>query len=197
VPEIVGIALDPRGLLAFGARFGARVELWSRRLNEHKWPRQRGNAPGPGTEERSLDAQPIFSHACFERAVGRVDRVLLLGVARARSKCYAEERRQAWKREQRPSSSEENCSRTEPLGYAPSIGRAGLRRFEPVFDEVVFAAFDGTERHRRAKRKGVWLVEIAAHLGFIRSGWTTRLLRLAIGLVARGRSTDLRSPSRP
>jgi hypothetical protein len=51
VPEIVAITPDCVGLLAVRARFGARVELWSRLSNENRWPRRRANAPGPGTEE--------------------------------------------------------------------------------------------------------------------------------------------------
>ncbi len=58
-----------------------------------------------------------------------------------------------------------------------AVGGGELRTFEPVSDEMVLAAVDRAERHRRVKPKGVTLGEIAAHLGFVRSGWTTRQLR--------------------
>jgi hypothetical protein len=68
-----------------------------------------------------------------------------------------------------------------------------VRRFEPVSDEVVLAAIDRGERHREVEFDGVPLGAIVAHLGFVRSGWTTRQLRpqldalSADGLLAAGR----------
>lgn len=87
------------------------------------------------------------------------------------------------KRGRRPSVIGTEPSGQEPAGKPPSTGVAessctgGLRRFEPVSDEVVFAAIERAERHRGSKPSGVSLGGIVAHLGFVRSGWTTRQLR--------------------
>jgi len=69
-----------------------------------------------------------------------------------------------------------------PMGKSPPVcnqttGGGELRRFEPVSDEVVLAVIDRAERHREVEFDGVPLGEIVAHLGFVRSGWTTRQLR--------------------
>jgi hypothetical protein len=76
-----------------------------------------------------------------------------------------------------------------PAGKPSSTGEAGasctggLRRFEPVSDELVFAAIERAERHRGSKPSGVSLGVIVAHLGFVRSGWTTRQLRPRLDLL--------------
>jgi hypothetical protein len=57
---------------------------------------------------------------------------------------------------------------------------AALRRFEPVSDNEVLAAVERAERHRQPQNRdedGVPWWEIVEHLGFVRSGWTTRQLR--------------------
>jgi hypothetical protein len=79
--------------------------------------------------------------------------------------------------------------RTRPP--ARKAGRSSvewLRRFEPVSDELVLAGIERAERHRHRhrtfERGGVWLADIAAHLGFVDSSWTTRQLRLRLGALA-------------
>jgi hypothetical protein len=68
-----------------------------------------------------------------------------------------------------------------------------LRRFEPVFDELVLAAVERAERHREREGEGVMMSEIAEHLGFVHGSWTTRRLRpqidafIAAGLLSRSR----------
>lgn len=84
-----------------------------------------------------------------------------------------------------------------PTGKSPSADRpttdGELRRFKPVSDELVLAAIDRAERHRPNERQDVPLWDVAAHLGFVKSGWTTRQLRpqldalIASGLLAGGR----------
>jgi hypothetical protein len=57
---------------------------------------------------------------------------------------------------------------------------AALRRFEPVSDNEVLSAVERAERHRQPQNRdedGVPWWEIVEHLGFVRSGWTTRQLR--------------------
>jgi DNA-binding PadR family transcriptional regulator len=59
------------------------------------------------------------------------------------------------------------------------------RRFEPVSDELVLAAIDRAERHRRGvEREWATLSELTEHLGFVRTGWTTRQLRPQLGALA-------------
>jgi hypothetical protein len=72
-----------------------------------------------------------------------------------------------------------------------------LRRFEPVSDELALAAVDRAEQHRRGvEREWVTLSELTEHLGFVRTGWTTRQLRpqlaalVADGLLARYRRSS-------
>ncbi len=72
-----------------------------------------------------------------------------------------------------------------------------LRRFEPVSDELVLAAIDRAERHRAGEREGVPFWAVVAHLGFVRSGWTSRRLRPQLerlvtqGLVSSARRKGL------
>lgn len=72
-----------------------------------------------------------------------------------------------------------------------------LRRYEPVPDELVLAAVDRAERHRGHEREGVLWADIVAHLGFVKSGWTTQQLRpqrdalIAAELMAVGRRQGL------
>ncbi len=79
-----------------------------------------------------------------------------------------------------------------------SKGGGELRRFEPVSDELVLAAVDRAERHRRGvEREGVTLSELTEHLGFVRTGWTTRQLRPQLAaLVADGLLAAYRRSSR-
>jgi hypothetical protein len=51
------------------------------------------------------------------------------------------------------------------------------RRFEPVSDQLILAAVERAERHSRARRPGVTHADVADHLGFDRTGATTRKLR--------------------
>lgn len=86
-----------------------------------------------------------------------------------------------------------------PSGTAPPNARTTRdtegepRRYEPVSDELLLAAVDRTERHREVQRDGVSWADIIAHLGFVRTGWTTPQLRpqrdalIASGLLAAGR----------
>lgn len=86
-----------------------------------------------------------------------------------------------------------------PSGTAPPDARpAGdtegeLRRYEPISDELLLAAVDRAERHREVHSVGVSWADIVAHLGFVRTGWTTLQLRpqrdalIAGGLLAAGR----------
>jgi hypothetical protein len=62
---------------------------------------------------------------------------------------------------------------------ARAVADAGveLRRYEPVTGELVLAAVDRAVRHDEHGRDDVTLGEIVAHLGFVRTGWTTRGLR--------------------
>lgn len=86
-----------------------------------------------------------------------------------------------------------------PPACNPTTGGGELRRFEPVSDELVLAAVDRAERHRTNQRAGIWWHDIVAHLGFVRSGWTTRQLRPqlnaleAAGMLSKSRrhSTDV------
>lgn len=70
-----------------------------------------------------------------------------------------------------------------PSGTAPPDARpAGdtegeLRRYEPISDELLLAAVDRAERHREVHSVGVSWAEVVAHLGFVRTGWTTLQLR--------------------
>lgn len=78
---------------------------------------------------------------------------------------------------------------------APPDADAGgeLRRYEPVSGELVLAAVDRAQRHDEHGREDVALAQIVAHLGFVRTGWTTRQLRprldalITNGLLVAGR----------
>ncbi len=59
-----------------------------------------------------------------------------------------------------------------------------LRRYEPVSDELALAAVDRAVRHDEHGRENVTLGEIAAHLGFVRTGWTTRQLHPRLDALA-------------
>ena len=68
-----------------------------------------------------------------------------------------------------------------------------LRRFEPVSDVQVLAAVERAERHQRRENEGVLRSELAEHLGFVHSGWTTRQLRPQLdALRSAGLLGDLR-----
>jgi hypothetical protein len=97
-----------------------------------------------------------------------------------------------------PSAGRAMRSGQPPVGKAPPAGRSTtdggeLRRFEPVSDELLLAAIDRAERHRPDGQQSVHFSDIVAHLGFARSGWTTRQLRpqmdalITGGLLAQGR----------
>lgn len=86
-----------------------------------------------------------------------------------------------------------------PSGKSPPDARPAtdtggeLRRYEPISDELLLAAVDRAERHREVHPVGVSWADIVAHLGFVRTGWTTLQLRpqrdalIAGGLLAAGR----------
>jgi hypothetical protein len=68
-----------------------------------------------------------------------------------------------------------------------------LRRFEPVSDGEVLAAVERAEVHNERENEGVSRADVAAHLGFVHSGWTTRQLRPQIdALRSAGLLRDLR-----
>jgi hypothetical protein len=68
-----------------------------------------------------------------------------------------------------------------------------LRRFEPVSDVQVLAAVERAEHHQRRENEGVLRSELAEHLGFVHSGWTTRQLRPQLdALRSAGLLGDLR-----
>jgi hypothetical protein len=68
-----------------------------------------------------------------------------------------------------------------------------LRRFEPVSDVQVLAAVERAERHQEREDEGVLRSDLAAHLGFVHSGWTTRQLRPQLdALRSAGLLRDLR-----
>lgn len=90
--------------------------------------------------------------------------------------------------------SAEAPSGTAPPDARPATDTGGeLRRYEPISDELLLAAVDRAERHREAQRDGVSWPDIVAHLGFVKTGWTTLRLRpqrdalIAGGLLAAGR----------
>jgi hypothetical protein len=68
-----------------------------------------------------------------------------------------------------------------------------LRRFEPVSDAEVLAAIARAELHNGRENQGVLRADLAAHLGFVHSGWTTRQLRPQLdSLRSAGLLRDLR-----
>jgi hypothetical protein len=68
-----------------------------------------------------------------------------------------------------------------------------LRRFRPVSDTQVLAAIEGAERHHRRENEGISRSDLAEHLGFVHSGWTTRQLRPQLdALRSAGLLGDLR-----
>jgi hypothetical protein len=85
-------------------------------------------------------------------------------------------------------------SGTAPPDKQPATDTEGeLRRYEPISDELLLAAVDRAERHREVHSDGVSWADIVAHLGFVRTGWTTLQLRpqrdvlIAGGLLTAGR----------
>jgi hypothetical protein len=87
------------------------------------------------------------------------------------------------------SSSDQSPPDVRPAAEASSE----LRRYEPVSDELVLAAVDCAQCHDEHGREDVALAQIVAHLGFVRTGWTTRQLRprldalITNGLLVAGR----------
>lgn len=72
------------------------------------------------------------------------------------------------------------------------------RQFEPVSDDMVLAAVDRAERHWPHQRAeaGVSLGQILSHLGFVRTAWITRNVRLQLeALVSGGLLRTLRRHS--
>jgi len=103
------------------------------------------------------------------------------------------------KRSEQQRKSRERERANTPSGKSPPDARPAtdtggeLRRYEPISDELLLAAVDRAERHREAQRDGVSWPDTVAHLGFVRTGWTTLQLRpqrdalIASGLLAAGR----------
>jgi hypothetical protein len=68
-----------------------------------------------------------------------------------------------------------------------------LRRVEPVSDTQILAAVERAELHNERQDEGVLRADLAEHLGFLHSGWTTRQLRPQLdALRAAGLLRDLR-----
>ncbi len=68
-----------------------------------------------------------------------------------------------------------------------------LRRVEPVSDAQILAAVERAELHNERQDEGVLRADLAEHLGFLHSGWTTRQLRPQLdALRAAGLLRELR-----
>jgi hypothetical protein len=69
-------------------------------------------------------------------------------------------------------------SRSSPVRVEQGADGSELRPFaHPVTDELVLAAAERAERHRRRSEPGVMLGDVFAHMGFLYNGAATRQLR--------------------
>jgi hypothetical protein len=88
--------------------------------------------------------------------------------------------------------------RTGSTGAGATRGRrelepGELRRVEPVSDAQILAAVERAELHNERQDEGVLRADLAEHLGFFHSGWTTRQLRPQLdALRAAGLLRELR-----